>query len=197
MANGKSDIKLQDDFDGQVKVEAPDFCVDGGPGRRHGSDTPYRRALVHDGNDGLVLNWDNDYQGGVTINGVKALMAHKEGVTINGVKTIATQPNQPLSIESGFTTLKAGGLEFIGAVIHLKCQPEQAGGVKITDDVQFLGGDVTFLGPATFAGPAKVKKSAPPPRSGMPDIVMEYDVFDMINQLVADVRALKEKVGIV
>jgi autotransporter-associated beta strand protein len=182
MANGKSDIKLQDDFDGQVKVEAPDLCVDGGSGRRHGSDTPYRRALVHDGNDGLVINWDNDYQG---------------GVTINGVKTIATQPNQPLSIESGFTTLKAGGLEFIGAVIHLKCEPEQPGGVKITDDVQFLGGDVTFLGPATFAGPAKVKKSAPPPRSGMPAIVMEYDVFDMINQLVADVRALKEKVGIV
>lgn len=29
----------------------------------------YRRALVHDYNDGLTLNWGPDYPGGVTING--------------------------------------------------------------------------------------------------------------------------------
>ena len=79
MANGKSDIKLTDDFGGQVKVEAPDFCVDGGPERRSGSQTPYRRALVH-AEDGLTINWDNDYTGGVTINGLKEINARSKRI---------------------------------------------------------------------------------------------------------------------
>jgi hypothetical protein len=184
MAN--SDIKLMDDGDGWVKVEAGDLNVDGGTARRKGNTTQYKRALVHDFDDGLTVNWGNDYSG---------------GVTINGLKKIATQPSQPLSIESGCITLHAGAAEFIGALIHLKCEPEQAGGVKITGDVQFinklrLSDEVTFLGPATFAGPAKVTKTIPPPRPGMGPIMMQYDIFDQISQLRGDVQALKEKVGI-
>jgi hypothetical protein len=56
MANSKSDIELLDDFDGQVKVAAPDFCLDGGQGRRHGNTTPYRRSLVHEGGDTLTIH---------------------------------------------------------------------------------------------------------------------------------------------
>lgn len=37
--------------------------------RRHGHSGGYRRALVHDFEDGLTLNWDKDYKGGVTIRG--------------------------------------------------------------------------------------------------------------------------------
>jgi hypothetical protein len=63
MAND-TDIKL---LDGQVKVEATDLCLDS-PLRRS-NDSPYRRALVHDYEDGLTLNWENDYPGGVRIIG--------------------------------------------------------------------------------------------------------------------------------
>ena len=63
MAND-TDIKL---LDGQVKVEATDLCLDS-PLRRT-NNSPFRRALVHDYEDGLTLNWDNDYPGGVKIVG--------------------------------------------------------------------------------------------------------------------------------
>jgi len=54
-----------------LKAEASDFMLDS-VGRRKGGG-PSRRALVHDQNDGLTLNFNNDYPGGVTINGVRAL----------------------------------------------------------------------------------------------------------------------------
>jgi hypothetical protein len=50
-----------------VETTASDFLLDcparhkGGPG--------FRRALVHDFNDGLTINFAGDYPGGVTING--------------------------------------------------------------------------------------------------------------------------------
>jgi len=59
-----------------VDVVGTDIMLDGGPERRGTSSkfkpsrTPsYRRALVHGWGDQLVLNWDNDYNGGVVING--------------------------------------------------------------------------------------------------------------------------------
>ncbi len=44
-----------------------DIVVDYAARRRNS--TPWRRAIVHDYNDGLTLNWANDYPGGVMING--------------------------------------------------------------------------------------------------------------------------------
>ena len=64
MSNGDSDIKL---LQGQVKVEAPDLCVDSIARRKNS--TQHRRALVHDFNDGLTINYANDYPAGVTISG--------------------------------------------------------------------------------------------------------------------------------
>ncbi|MBD0256011.1 MAG: hypothetical protein ICV83_09855 [Cytophagales bacterium] len=68
----ESDIKLNDDgtvtiVANAVITEAHDLMLNS-PGRRKG-DNPWRRALVHDFTDGLTLNWDKDYQGGVTVNG--------------------------------------------------------------------------------------------------------------------------------
>lgn len=85
-----SDIKLTP---GQVIAQALDFCLDSqDPSRRHNT-TPFRRALVHDFQDGLTVNWGGDYPGGVTIQGV---------VTMPG----------PLDV-GGKTTLK-GGLDSFG-----------------------------------------------------------------------------------
>lgn len=41
--------------------------------------TTYRRALVHDFDDGLTINWANDYTGGVTIRGVAHLYPKSAG----------------------------------------------------------------------------------------------------------------------
>jgi hypothetical protein len=67
-----SDIKLDADGDGWVTVEtdvlkssASDFMVDCPPRRKGPSD--YRRALVHNVDDGLTLNFAGDYPDGVTV----------------------------------------------------------------------------------------------------------------------------------
>ena len=69
-----ADIKLDENFvtvEGQaLKSQTLDFMLDH-PDRRKSSTPEYRRALVHDQNDGLTMNYEGDYPGGVTIFGVK------------------------------------------------------------------------------------------------------------------------------
>ncbi len=64
MSNAESDVKL---IPGQVKIEAWDLCIDSKDRRKN--DTTHRRALVHDYDDRLTLNWGKDYPGGVKIQG--------------------------------------------------------------------------------------------------------------------------------
>jgi hypothetical protein len=74
-----TDVRL-DDGDGSfvvvdarvLKVEASDFMLDSA-GRRKPTGPPFRRAMVHDQNDGLTINFGGDYPGGVTISDVRAL----------------------------------------------------------------------------------------------------------------------------
>lgn len=76
-----TDIRFDGDWillEGAVtKSATSDFMLDTA-GRRK-TNTPYRRALVHDFNDGLTLNWDRDYPGGVTINDTKTLKGATNG----------------------------------------------------------------------------------------------------------------------
>jgi hypothetical protein len=51
-----------------VKTTAADLMLDA-PARRRGGPSPYRRALVHDEQDGLTINFAGDYPGGVTVTG--------------------------------------------------------------------------------------------------------------------------------
>jgi hypothetical protein len=70
-----TDIRL-DEVDGTylvldaraVKAEATDFMLDSAERRKGGG--PLRRALVHDSDDGLSVNFNGDYAGGVTLYGV-------------------------------------------------------------------------------------------------------------------------------
>lgn len=189
MSNGKSDIKLMDDFDGQVKVEAPDFCVDGGQGRRNGSTTPYRRAFVHDGSDGLIVNWANDYQGGVTINGVKTITAQPG-------KSPFPFPAMTIDATSiGSLNLKAGALTFTGSAIHLNCPPAQVGGVKITGNVQF-DGKILFR-PSRPAGLIGVRPLVPgqPPPPPLPPLPL-LNLADVILELRQKIEALEKKAQI-
>lgn len=64
------DIKFVDDtvvIEGWTTLTYPDLKIDHAP--RRTSAGGYRRALVHDFDDGLTVNWSEDYPGGVTIRG--------------------------------------------------------------------------------------------------------------------------------
>ena len=70
-----TDIKLDQQggnwliLEGSVlKTTASDLMLDS-PGRRRGGPSPHRRALVHDSQDGLTINFAGDYPGGVTVTG--------------------------------------------------------------------------------------------------------------------------------
>lgn len=55
-----------------VKTSASDLMLDSGDRRKGGG--AHRRALVHDQNDGLTVNFNGDYPGGVTINEVTEII---------------------------------------------------------------------------------------------------------------------------
>lgn len=68
-----------------VKAEASDFILDsverhqGGPGAR--------RALVHDQRDGLTINFNGDYPGGVTLVRVVEIVPHDKALAVRGAIT--------------------------------------------------------------------------------------------------------------
>lgn len=78
-----SDIILDGDnvfVDGRATyLRMPDLLLDA-PDRRTPSGD-FRRALVHDFNDGLTINWGGDYPAGVTIQGQVQIPA---GLTVRG-----------------------------------------------------------------------------------------------------------------
>jgi len=80
----------------QIEVTCSNFNIHGSdltldhPARRKPGGARLRRALVHDESDGLTINFDNDYDGGVTINGPITTRDFKlrGGITMNGAITI-------------------------------------------------------------------------------------------------------------
>jgi hypothetical protein len=89
-----SDLRL-DEVDGTwvvvdanvLKVTATDFLLDSP--LRHRTDRPgLRRAMVHDQQDGLTINFHRDYPGGVTINDLHGLNNPRSGMTFSNVREI-------------------------------------------------------------------------------------------------------------
>jgi len=68
-----------------LKSTASDLMLDA-PARRRGGPSPHRRALVHDFNDGLTLNYAGDYPAGVTITGKTGVSGD---LTIGGKASVA------------------------------------------------------------------------------------------------------------
>lgn len=73
----QGEVKIPDKVVGNLHFVATDLLLDH-PGRRQKAEE-MRRALVHDFQDGLTINWDRDYPGGVTIQG-EVKMPHKLAV---------------------------------------------------------------------------------------------------------------------
>lgn len=73
-----------------LNVQGHDLLLDSAQ-RRKANGPRFRRALVHDQNDGLTLNFGRDYPGGVTINGlldltgdIKIRITHQDSILITG-----------------------------------------------------------------------------------------------------------------
>ncbi len=88
-----SDIILENDkvrVQGKIAVNGPDVEVDSADRRKN--TRGFRRAMVHDFGDGLTINWDKDYPGGITMYGRTAVTDNGS----NGVRIVpeAYNPNQ-------------------------------------------------------------------------------------------------------
>jgi len=89
-----TDVKLDEGADENwvviestvLKCTASDLILDA-PTRRK-NQRPFRRALVHDQQDGLTINFGNDYPGGVTINDAVRINS-RFGLALQGVAEIS------------------------------------------------------------------------------------------------------------
>jgi hypothetical protein len=80
-----------------VKVTAADFMLDS-PERRKGSNPPHRRALVHNESDGLTVNFNEDYPGGIILNGVAEISPHFDPGGGTGTAKTPLKADGPLVI---------------------------------------------------------------------------------------------------
>ena len=66
-----------------LKVQGHDLLLDSPARRKHAGG--FRRAVVHDQSDGLTLNFNKDYPGGVTINGdIRITISHAGELQVIG-----------------------------------------------------------------------------------------------------------------
>jgi hypothetical protein len=159
-----SDLKLDGE---RVRVEAWDLVLDAADRRK--TQEGERRALVHDYQDGLTLNWGNDYPGGVKLYGVRHITKDPHfltGVTISG----GLHVNQ-------------GDFFFTGQRIYLKSDPENPAGVQIHGNVHFS--DAVVLSDKTTVRQS-VSGTARP---------MQYNIFEEISNLRKEVAELKKKLN--
>lgn len=84
-----------------VHAASSDFMLDS-PERRNGGG-PFRRALVHNQADGLTINFNGDYPGGVGINGVTELVPLRPaGLPVRQLPMLAVRGS--ISYETGGIT---------------------------------------------------------------------------------------------
>jgi hypothetical protein len=82
-----------------LKTTAADFMLDS-PGRRRGGPSPHRRALVHDFQDGLTINFAGDYPGGVTVTGKMVVTGDLNVGGLGWKATIDTLQSALASVQS-------------------------------------------------------------------------------------------------
>lgn len=167
-----SDVKLQGDWviieGSTLKAETWDFNLDSASRRKKDSDPKIpRRALVHDRNDGLTINYNKDYPGGVSIKGITQV-DELRGQTLSVDRIQSKDPNQELTIESKINASQ--GLVVNGNVANRTIRT------------------------ITIDGDTILAKTVSKTSSGVQEFVL--DLVKEVLQLRKDVAALKEKAGI-
>jgi hypothetical protein len=104
-----------------VKVLGSDLMLDEAS-RRHGGG-PHRRALVHDQNDSLTLNFNGDYPGGLNLIGVNTMQVRGDitfgmpGITQQGDQTLI-----PVSLTKEISELQAQINALVAKIAALEAQ---------------------------------------------------------------------------
>jgi hypothetical protein len=144
-----SDIRFDGDWvliEGTItKATSTDIMLDSA-GRRVTA-TPYRRALVHDFDDGLTVNWANDYPAGVTVNSAKRLNGHNNGDWVQVASRVVDVRGSDLMLD--YASRRANTTPFRRALVHgwndtltLNYNRDYPGGVLIEGPVRMPGGAV-------------------------------------------------------
>lgn len=144
-----SDIRFDGDWvliEGTIaKATSTDLMLDSAGRRR--SSTPHRRALVHDFDDGLTVNWANDYPAGVTINAAKRINGHNNGDWIDVASRVVQVKGSDLMLD--YQPRRANSTAFRRALVHgwndtltLNYNRDYPGGVLIEGPVRMPGGAV-------------------------------------------------------
>ena len=113
-----TDVKL-DQADGSflhlearvVKAVGSDFMLDSP--ERHKGVNPHRRALVHNQNDGLTVNFAGDYPGGVSLNGVAGITPHQDPGEVHLTSEI------PTLVVHGDISYEVGGVKLGGGSVRI------------------------------------------------------------------------------
>jgi hypothetical protein len=95
-----------------LKTTASDVIIDA-PGRRGNRPGPFRRALVHDQQDGLTINFAGDYTGGVTVVGTLVVTGEisSAGRAIGEALSNLQATVAGLSVENGSAAARLATLE--------------------------------------------------------------------------------------
>jgi hypothetical protein len=136
-----TDLRL-DDVDGTyvvldgrvLKSTAADFLLDSSA--RRSTNKGMRRALVHDQRDGLTINYNRDYPGGVTINDVVA-MHSRHGMSVHDVAEIHGAPKLPGNAGDGARSTITAGAErtlVVHGEIVFEPNPPQLSEMRHIDD---------------------------------------------------------------
>ncbi len=147
-----SDIKLNDGSDrtwvtietSTINTTASELILDA-QSRRSANGGSQRRALVHDQDDGLTVNFDGDYPAGVTINGARLrLKVHEQE---------SETPKLPKSAEIGEIVLVKGKVRI----------PRPDGGFEPPEDkvTLWLCTGVGPIGPDAWWSPISIGDGTP------------------------------------
>ncbi len=128
-----------------AKATTTDLMLDSA-GRRKAS-TPHRRALVHDFDDGLTVNWANDYPAGVTVNSTKRINGHNGGDWVEVNSRVVSVKGADLMLD--YASRRSNTTAFRRALVHgwndtltLNYNRDYPGGVLIEGPVRMPGGAV-------------------------------------------------------
>jgi hypothetical protein len=176
-----SDIRFAGDdvhAEGSVlKVTCFDVELDNAGRRRSGG--AHRRALVHDFTDGLTLNWDNDYPGGVTINGDLRVPDQASVERLNGEELRCTHHTLHLN---NFTRRTPGpvrpGKTSIRKTLRRALVHDTTDGLTINFNKDYPGG-------VTIRGVVQLPERL---------VVQNQDLLQVIAALQAQVAALDARV---
>jgi hypothetical protein len=130
-----------------------------------------RRALVHDFTDGLTVNWNNDYPGGVTVNGARRVRGHN-GDWVDIESRVTQVKGTDLMLDS--SARRTNTTAFRRALVH-----DFTDGLTVNWNNDYPGG-------VTLRGSVKMPNGA---------TISGQDVASMFTTLTERIEALEARVA--